>query len=364
MVRGSAKGSSGVRFHEVEFEIADDASRKIVSKVLQRLQAAGAKPDGNRSKVSRVLGDSAEAPPDLPPAPALDRRSTVEDLARATLSNGTHRLVAADPIVRLGDDPEGVHQARVATRRLRSDLKTLRPVLDRAWSEPLREELRWIGGLLGRVRDADVLAGLLTEHADTLRPGHHARATSLIRQIEDQRAADRTTLLEAMNSTRYSTLLDRLVEGARAPRLRTDKDSSTSKVDEVAARLMRKPWKRLRAQVRRLADDPPDQDLHEVRKLAKQARYALEAVAPATGKPARRTAKRLAALQDTLGDHQDAVVGAQWIEGVALPSIDDVDTAFVAGELTESFAADRRQLRQAWPDDWKDARRAYRALPW
>ena len=134
------------------------------------------------------------------------------------LSNGTHRLVAADPIVRLGDDPEGVHQARVATRRLRSDLKTLRPVLDRAWSEPLREELRWIGGLLGRVRDADVLAGLLTEHADTLRPGHHAWATSLIRQIEDQRAADRTTLLEAMNSTRYSTLLDRLVEGVHAPR--------------------------------------------------------------------------------------------------------------------------------------------------
>ena len=352
-----------MRFHEVEFELADDASPKLVAEVVKRLQAAGAKPDGNRSKVSRVLGDSAAAPPDLPPVPALDRRSTVEDLARATLANGAHRLVAADPIVRAGEDPEGVHQARVATRRLRSDLRTLRPVLDRAWSEPLREELHWLGDLLGRVRDADVLAGLLAEHADALRPGHHARATSLIRQIEDQRAADRTTLLQAMNSTRYSALLDRLVDAARAPRLRANTDSIT-KVDDVAARLIRTPWKRLRKQVQRLAADPPDQDLHEVRKRAKQARYALEAVAPVMGKPARRVAKRLAALQDTLGDHQDAVVAAQWIERAALGSNDDVDTAFVAGELASSFAADRRELRQAWPEQWRRARRAYRARSW
>ena len=270
VVRGSAEGSNGVSFHEVEFELADDARPKLVAKVVKRLEAAGAKPDGNRSKVSRVLGDSADAPPDLPPAPALNRRSTVEDLARAALANGTHRLVAADPIVRVGEDPEGVHQARVATRRLRSDLRTLRPVLDRAWSEPLRDELRWIGGLLGRVRDADVLSELLAEHADELRPGHHAWATSLIRQIEDQRAADRTTLLQAMSSTRYSALLDRLVEGARSPRLRTPATKrSKKKVDKVAARLLRKPWKRLRDQVRRLAADPPDQELHEVRKSAK-----------------------------------------------------------------------------------------------
>ena len=361
VVRGAAEGSNGVRFHEVEFEVADDASPKIVAKVVKRLQAAGAKPDGNRSKVSRVLGDSAEAPPDLPPAPALDRRSTVEDLARATLANGTHRLVAADPIVRVGEDPEGVHQARVATRRLRSDLRTLRPVLDRAWSEPLRDELRWIGGLLGRVRDADVLAGLLAEHADTLRPGQHAVGHQLDppdRGPTSRRPDDAAPghELHAVFGIARSTGRGR----TRAPTSYARGRQQQAKVDEVAARLIRKPWKRLRDQVQRLAADPPDQDLHEVRKVAKQARYALEAVAPATGKQARRAAKRLAALQDTLGDHQDAVVGAQWIERAALRSNDDVDTAFVAGELAESFAADRRRLRQAWPDQWKRARRVPR----
>jgi CHAD domain-containing protein len=232
-------------------------------------------------------------------------------------------------------------------------------VLDRAWSEPLREELRWIGDLLGRVRDGDVLAELVTEHADRLRPGQHARAISLVRQIEDQRARDQEILLEAMNSPRYAALLDRLIDGARAPRGRMDLHGESARLDRAATRLVRKPWKRLRNQIRRLPATPPDSDLHEVRKRAKQVRYAMEAVAPVLGKPARRAAKRLAALQDTLGDHHDAVVAAEWIEGTALRS-DDVVTAFVAGEMTQTFASDRQQQREDWPDQWKRCQRASR----
>jgi CHAD domain-containing protein len=303
------------------------------------------------------------APPDLAPAAPLDRRDTVEDLARAVLAGGAHRLVTADPVVRAGEDDEGVHQARVATRRLRSDLRTLRPILDPAWSEPLRDELRWIGGLLGGVRDADVLIGLLTEHADALRPGQHARATAFIGQIEEQRARDRATLLDAMDSTRYSALLDRLVAGADAPRLRPNGDTEPATIEHAAPQLVRKPWRRLRKQIRLLPTDPPDQDLHEVRKRTKQARYALEALVPVVGKQATRTAKRLAALQDTLGDHQDAVVAAAWIEEAALQS-HDVDTAFVGGKLAETFAAGRRDARNVWPDQWERSRRAYHARTW
>jgi CHAD domain-containing protein len=359
VVEGSADRSGAVRFHEVEFEVAEEADPKSVARVVKRLRAAGAQPDRNRTKISRVLGESAEAPPDVAPAEALDRHARVDDLARLCLTNGVARLVAHDPVVRCGKDPEGVHQARVATRRLRSDLRTLRPVLDRAWSEPLRDELRWIGGLLGRVRDGDVLAELVAEHANRLRPGQHARAITLVREIEDQRAHDQEILLEAMNSPRYAALLDRLVEGARAPRLRTDLHGGSARLDRAAARLVRKPWKRLRDQIRRLPATPADSDLHEVRKRAKQVRYALEAVAPVLGKPAQRAAKRLAALQDTLGDHQDAVVAAESIEGTALRS-DDVVTAFVAGEMTQTFASDRQQLREDWPDQWERSRREYR----
>ena len=66
-------------------------------------------------------------------------------------------LIAHDPGTRLGDDPEELHQARVATRRLRAVLRAARPLLDPGWTESLRAELSWLGGALGPVRDLDVL---------------------------------------------------------------------------------------------------------------------------------------------------------------------------------------------------------------
>ena len=250
-----------------------------------------------------------------------------------------------------------------ATRRLRSDLRTLRPVLDQRWSEPLRDELRWIGHILGQARDADVLAGLLAEHAELLRPGHHARAMAFIRQIEQERDHEREILLEAMNSPRYLALLDRLVDGSHEPRLQDGGRIRSTPAASVAARLIGKPWTRLRSRVQHLPANPPDRDLHEVRKRAEQARYALEAFAPVTGKQAARAAKRLATLQDTLGDHHDAVVAMDWIEHAARQP-EDLETSFVVGELVETFEIDRRQLRDAWVHDWKRSRRGYRNRTW
>ncbi len=350
---------AGVQFHEVEFEVADDARAKTVAKVLQRLRDAGAEPDENRSKVSRVLGEAAQMPPDLPTDAPLGEGATVEDLARACLLHGARRLVLHDPVVRAGEDPEGVHQARVATRRLRADLRTLRPVLDSAWSEPLRDELRWIGTLLGRVRDADVLAELLRTHSEALAPEKRHQAAHLFSAIHAERADALETLLAAMGSTRYAALLDRLIEGVHRPHLRESEDAAAESLDRAAEQLLAKPWKRLRQQIRRLPPQPTDADLHEARKRAKHARYALEAMAPLLDKSARRAAKRLAELQDVLGDHQDAVIAAEWLDRNAT-AIGDVATAFVCGALAQSFATDRRALRDKWPPIWEQARHAYR----
>ncbi|HEX9343841.1 MAG TPA: CHAD domain-containing protein, partial [Actinomycetota bacterium] len=79
------------------------------------------------------------------------------ELLRQDLANAARRLFDNEAGVRLGDDPEAVHQARVGIRRLRSTLRTFRSVLDREWSGALRAELAWIADLLGAVRDADVL---------------------------------------------------------------------------------------------------------------------------------------------------------------------------------------------------------------
>jgi len=124
-------------------------------------------------------------------------------------------------------------------------------------------------------------------------------------------------------------------------------------------RLTRKPWRRLRRAVDALTDEPSDPELHEVRKRAKQARYAYEATAPIIGKAAGRLAKELAGLQDVLGAHQDAVVATDWLYQAAV-EIGDARTGYAAGRLAQIFDDERRALRAEWRRQWKRVRKAHR----
>jgi CHAD domain-containing protein len=353
-VAASVDGGTATRFREVEVESKPHADPRLVDKVVQRLRKAGADDDDPMPKIARALGARAAEPPDVPRPSLPGPKATVGELVVAALAAGVQRLLENDPVVRIGEDPEGVHQARVATRRLRSDLRTLRPVLDPDWSEPLRSELRWLGELLGRVRDADVLLGLLAEKADALPDDERRPAHELIDRLRVMRERDQTALVDAMRSDRYGVLLDHLVDAARAPRVRAG--MSSRRAAKIVGKLVRRPVKRLRKSVRSLTEDPADTELHEVRKRAKQARYAFEAITPISGKPAARAARRLADLQGVLGDHQDAVVAVAWLRDAARDS-EGTDTAFVAGRLSGAFDADRARLRARWRADWQRVHR-------
>ena len=76
----------------------------------------------------------------------LRRNSSVAELVCFAIASGTVRLIEHDPEVRLGSDPEAVHQARVATRRLRSDLQDARTALVACGRSRLRDDLAWLGG--------------------------------------------------------------------------------------------------------------------------------------------------------------------------------------------------------------------------
>lgn len=93
------------------------------------------------------LGDPVRSRPSDP---------TVHQL-RAALDTRLRALLTHDPGTRAGEDPEELHQMRVAVRRMRATLKAARPLLERAWADDLRVELGWVGRALGPVRDADVL---------------------------------------------------------------------------------------------------------------------------------------------------------------------------------------------------------------
>ncbi len=150
----------GQRFRELEVELTPEAPEELLSAVVDTLAGAGARAAEPRPKLAQVLGQAAAESPDLDPV-ELGDDPTLGELVGAALTEHVRRIVDHDPVIRLDLDPEGVHQMRVATRRLRADLRTFRPVLDREWSEPLRDELRWLGRSLGAVRDADVMLASL-----------------------------------------------------------------------------------------------------------------------------------------------------------------------------------------------------------
>jgi CHAD domain-containing protein len=334
-------------FREWELEVAEGAPDGPVGDVVARLETAGAAAADPTPKVVRALGPAALAPPDVVSYP-VGRPATVAGVIRHALSDAVVRLVANDPVVRIGEDPEGVHQARVATRRLRSHLRTFRTLLDPDWDEALRAELGWLGGELGAVRDADVLLGRLQAHLDALDPDDREALAPLLRRLVDQRTAARDVLLDGLRSQRYLALLDRLVDAAHRPRvvMRVGSDHETLRA------LVRRPWRQLRRAVAALPDPAPDAALHAVRIRAKRARYAAEVVEPAFGKPARDFARALTRVQDVLGEHQDAVVAAAWLRANSL-TLGDARAIYAAGELGAVERAAAEAARAEWPEAWR-----------
>jgi CHAD domain-containing protein len=340
------------RFREVEVEIEPEAPPGLLAAVIGRLRAAGAGDADGTAKVARALGPRAQGPADHPPI-VLEAHATIGEAVRAALTAGLNRMVAHDPGVRLGDDPEDVHQARVGTRRIRSDLRTFRPLLDREWVAGLREEAGWFAGLLGAVRDADVLMERLEGQAATLAKEEAAGVASLVRRLADDREAARARLVEAMNSPRYGELLDRLVGAAAAPVAAADGDLGEA-AEEALPGLVGRPWRRLRKAVQALPETPADEELHAVRILAKHTRYAAEAAAPVMGKRASAFAQAVSGVQTVLGDHQDACVTEEWLRG-AVGSVAAPGEAMLVGQLIGLQRVEAQSRRAAWPKAWKRA---------
>jgi CHAD domain-containing protein len=260
------------------------------------------------------------------------------------------RLILHDPVVRIDVDPEGVHQARVATRRLRSDLRTFRPLLDRDWAQALRDELGWIARILGDVRDGDVLLERLRSRVGELSVGEQAAAERVLTTLQQSRDEAHSELLETLRSDRYVALLDRLVEAAGAPGFLRSADESAG---DAIPKLVRRPWHRLAKRAKALGDEPSYEQLHEVRIRTKRVRYAAEAAAAIVGKPARTFANAASSLQDVLGDLNDSVVAAGWLDDWAARA-DDAEAARGAAALAaleRSAVLEQRRLWRAALDE-------------
>jgi CHAD domain-containing protein len=321
-------------FHELLLEPLA-ADRKEVGRLEKALRRAGAKPGHAPAPVTRAL--RPEALDESPAAtPDLER-------LRMFFREQFARILAHDPGVRLGQDPEELHQLRVATRRLRSILRTARPLLEAIWAQALRDELSWLGDELGVARDIDVLIEHLRAEAAELDPADRRALKPLFDDLAAEGKDARSRVLETLRSERYFALLA-TVEGATAAPPAGDGGVSLRKA-------ARKEFDRLAKAMDELAAEPSDEAVHRARIKGKRARYAAELLEDelgGAGKPLISTAKK---FQDVAGEHQDAVVAEERVRKL-LRGKRSQRSALAAGILIARERERRAQAAAELPDAW------------
>jgi inorganic triphosphatase YgiF len=329
-------------WREVEVEQRAGAS-KVASRVVRLLTDAGARVGDQTPKAVRALGPAAALPPDLPPLPRVRHGQPVGALVRWSLASGYRQLLAHDLGVRRGLDDE-VHQLRVTCRRLRSDLRTYRSLVDDPRVGVLREELRWLGGSFGAARDLEVLREDVRARAaeDPLAPLDATTVDVLLAAREDVALQH---ALEALRSARYLVLLQLLHDVAAEPGLSPKAGGSC---DEVLPRLVRRAARRLDDQARALTAEDPDGTWHRARILAKRARYAAEWAQVALGKQVAPQVERAKRAQTLLGEHQDAAMAATRLLALADEHPEEHALGVLCGRLAERERARVRAVRTAF----------------
>lgn len=277
---------------------------------------------------------------------------TAGDAFVAALREDIDRLLAAEPEVR-ADAEDSVHQMRVATRRLRSVLRSYRELLAGKPAAAIRAELKWLAGLLGEARDAEVradrFATLLAEHAERADRAEFDAVTA--RLVEAERQHYRTAheeVLAALDGDRYRELREELSGWRTDPPLRHARAEAAA--PDVFREVLRRDLERVESLMRAEPTVDPRERvelLHEIRKGAKRLRYACEAAERVLGDEAADRGNRAKKLQTVLGDHRDAVESHNAI-------LDRASEAVAAGEnaglyeplaATEEAAAERELSR-------------------
>ncbi|MEV6056340.1 CYTH and CHAD domain-containing protein [Streptomyces sp. NPDC052107] len=343
------------QWSEIEVELADDGDPAFLDLVEKRLRKAGVRPSRSPSKLARALEQTEGGRRRKgKPAPPV----TAGDHVLAYLRAQRDVLVELDPAVRR-DVPDSVHRMRVATRRARSTLRSFRSVLDRAVTDPVAVELKWLAGELGVDRDQEVMAERLTADLDALPPDLVAGPVPerLASWAEARGGGAQAHLTGVLDARRYLALLDTLDALLADPPLRK---AAGKKPEKVLAKAVDKDLATLSALVERAIGVPPGEErdvaVHEARKKAKRTRYAAEAATPALGKQAGSLAKAMKSLTTLLGDHQDSVMTRLTLRELSAVAHAAGESTFTYGLLYGREEARAAQAEAELPGLWKEIR--------
>lgn len=280
---------------------------------------------------------------------ALSRDMTVWQAFVAISRNCLAHLEANAPVACIGRDPEGIHQSRVAIRRLRAAFKVFKAALPEEKRTYFSADLRWLQKQLGDARDLDVF---LAESLDPMR-AHMQREkalTALRQRIEAARGDAYARASKALQSRRYGRLRLELERWFSEP---AEADTKlTRNVRRFAKRSIHKAHRKVMNAGDHL-ESMSDADLHALRIRGKQARYCVEffsSLYPKRGP--KQHAKVLSRLQDCLGALNDSVVANALLRRLERKggALDPRAKAFVVGWFAARIHDERRNLKSVWAD--------------
>ena len=308
------------------------------------------------SKAARGFRLKEGSPPraSKPSDISLNADDSVIEALRAILLETLGHLLANQPAA-LAGDPEGVHQVRVAVRRIRSALRLFSPHLEPHATRLFEDKLRQAGQTIGEARDWDVFCGeVLAQVSEN--PEARKSSEMMKAPAEARRAAAHKTGVRQLQDKSFRALVLGLaawIEGGREDSSQVGGDGLKRDIGVIAGNLLDRLDAKATKRGSAVRPDASAEELHPLRKSLKKVRYSvefLESIFPA--KKAKRFLSHLETLQDALGEINDAAMAARLAEGLA---------ADKHLELAPSVAAISLNRGRAAQDAIKDLPKTWRA---
>jgi CHAD domain-containing protein len=350
-------------YRMVEIELAGDGSDEDLQGVVAALTALPGLRPASESKFERALALLKQLDEERPSrrAPTLARNQSMPVAGAIVLSRYWNDADKKESAVRKGDDPEAVHDMRVAIRRVRAAYALLAPWYPERAIQGFRPELRRLGRRLGAVRDQEVLLAEARAAAEKL---PQADLRGLIAHWEEQYATDRVRLIDYLDSADYDRFARRFERflashnGDEASgRARQSDGSARDQDSEVRAERVcdvvpSEVWSRyghLHAYAP-FVSDASIQRLHRLRIAGKRLRYVVESFEDLLGEEQKAVVGQLKALQDALGDLHDADVSIDLLESfrAAQAGPNDRIEPYLDRQRAALLAA-RARFEEIWP---------------
>lgn len=356
-------GQPQTSMQRVEVEALTEAHAPLQT-LVDTLRSHCSLESASDSKYAQGLKSVGLAPapsPEFEPT-AVDASMRVEEVALANLRRYLSAWHLHEPGARLGDDPEELHDLRVAGRRLDAILRQFKDFLPASLVR-IRPTLKKVLRALGEARDLDVALLELDTFERVLSESEQVSLAPLKQHLLAERARARHKMLAVLDSAAVQKDFEKLTVALAQP------SAAPAEAPPVLApnpipELIRTRYKKVRKGANRLAPDSSMEAYHAVRGRVKKLRYALETVAVLFGKPAGEMVRSLRRWQEKLGTQQDADVASRRLQALAVqpPKGLPPETLFLMGRLAAHYADRALKARKRHPRAYRRVRGRWKAL--